>query len=311
MYLPASLVSIIRRQDGVLSRRQALAAGLTSRQIEYRISTGEWFSVHPGVYRLAAAVPTAEASLRAAAFWLNGRGVLTGAGAAWWWAMAAEPPGVWRFSTGQRYTVPPRPGLAVSRAFLDPAEVTAHRGVPVVSRALGVLQTAVELERRRSGSGIAMIDRAKQRRWVRQFELEQAHHRLRGTRDADSMGLLLARTGDRAHSELERAGISQLRARGIAGFVVNHRTVLITGRLVELDVAFVEQRVALEFDGYAYHGGADEHRADVRRANEIMASGWLLRRFTWSDVLADPDGFVRTVSAALDIRTGSSGIENG
>jgi very-short-patch-repair endonuclease len=305
------LLSTIRRQDGVLSRRQALDTGLTSKQIDYRIATGEWLVVHPGVYRVATAVPTAESSLRAASLWLDGRGVLIGTGAAWWWEMAAEPPAVWRFTTGQRFTVPPRPGLSISRAFLDPAEVTRRRGVPIVSRPLGVLQTAVELERGRTGSGIALIDRAKQRRWVRQTELELAHRRQRGTRDSTSMGLLITRTGDRAHSELERAGIRELRAAGLSGFVVNHRAVLVTGRVVELDVAFVEQQLALEFDGYAYHGGADEHRADVRRANEIMASGWLLRRFTWADLLADRRGFVRTVRTALEARAAPPAIENG
>jgi very-short-patch-repair endonuclease len=305
---PIALLSVIRRQDGVLSRRQALEAGLTAKQIDRRVALGEWLAVHPGVYRVATAVPSAESSLRAASLWLDGRGVLTGAGAAWWWEMAAAAPTLWRFSTGQRFTVPSRPGLSISRAFVDPADVTRRRGVPVAARPLCVLQTAVELERERAGCGIALIDRAKQRRWVLQSELERAHHRHRGTRDSASMGELLTRTGDRAHSELERAGIRELRSSGIAGFVVNHRTVLSTGRAVELDVAFVEQRVALEFDGYAYHGGADEHRADVRRANEIMASGWLLRRFTWADVLTDPDGFVRTVRAALET---ASGNENG
>jgi very-short-patch-repair endonuclease len=305
------LLSTIRSQDGVISRRQALDAGLTRKQVDYRTLTGEWLIVHPGVYRLATAVPTAESSLRAASLWLNGRGVLIGAGAAWWWEMAPDPPVRWQFSTGQQFTVAPRPGLSVSRAFLDPAEVTCRRGVRVVTRPLGVLQAAVELERVRIGSGIALIDRAKQQRWVRQIELERAHQRQRGTRDCTSMGLLLTRTGDRAHSELERAGIRELRACGISEFVVNHRTVLVTGRVVELDVAFVELQVALEFDGYAYHGGAEEHRADVRRANEIMASGWLLRRFTWVDVLADPDGFVRTVRTALDARTDRPSIENG
>jgi very-short-patch-repair endonuclease len=57
--------------------------------------------------------------------------------------------------------------------------------------------------------------------------------------------------------------------------------------------------VALELDGYAYHSGPDEHRADVRRANEIMADGWTVRRFTYSDLLNDPDGFIATVLQVL------------
>jgi hypothetical protein len=202
--------------------------------------------------------------------------------------MTHEPPTVWAFATGQRFALASRPGVEVTRCFVDRRDSTSRFGVPVLTRPLAVLTAAVTLEQQRAGAGIALIDRAKQRRWVTQADLEDGYERHRGTRGSGSTGLLLKRTGDRAHSELERFGVRELRASGITGFVVNYRTVLTSGRSVELDVAFIERQVALEFDGYAYHGGPDEHRADLRRANEIMASGWLLRRFTWSDVLADP-----------------------
>ena len=113
------------------------------------------------------------------------------------------------------------------------------------------------------------------------------------------MRRLLDRTGDRAHSELERMAVSLLRAAGITGFEINYRTRLSSGRQVEFDIAFRDRKVALELDGYAYHAGPDEHRADVRRANEIMADGWTLRRFTYSDLLRDPEGFVATVRQVL------------
>ena len=100
------------------------------------------------------------------------------------------------------------------------------------------------------------------------------------------MRRLLDRTGDRAHSELERMAVSLLRAAGITGFEINYRTRLRFGRRVEFDIAFRDRKVALELDGYAYHAGPDEHRADVRRANEIMADGWALRRFTYSDTVS-------------------------
>jgi very-short-patch-repair endonuclease len=300
MEFSPSLARILRSQDGVISRRQATEAGLSRDQVRCRVQRGEWLRVHPGIYRLSAAIPSAEATLRAASLWVADRGLLSGAGAAWWWEMVPEPPSSWQFLTGQRYALEPGAGISVRRCFVDPNDAAMWRGVALVDRPLAALQTAVALEQERPGQGIALIDRAKQKRCVHQRELQSAYDRHRGTAGSPAMKLLLDRTGDRAHSQLERAGVRELRAAGLADFVLNHRTVLASGRSVELDVAFVEQRVGLEFDGYAYHSSADQHRSDLQRANEIMASGWVLRRFTWSDVLADPDGFVRTVRAALE-----------
>jgi very-short-patch-repair endonuclease len=130
-------------------------------------------------------------------------------------------------------------------------------------------------------------------------DLEHAFSRNKGTWGTRAMRRLLDRTGDRAHSELERMAVSLLRAAGITGFEVNYRTKLSSGRPVEFDIAFPKARVAVELDGYAYHAGPAEHRADVRRANEIMADGWAVRRFTYSDLLNDPAGFVTAVRQVL------------
>ncbi|MFT7646556.1 MAG: hypothetical protein ACI8Y4_001291 [Candidatus Poriferisodalaceae bacterium] len=43
--------AIMRRQHGVISRRQALAAGLTAHEIKGRVRRGDWKTLHPGVYR--------------------------------------------------------------------------------------------------------------------------------------------------------------------------------------------------------------------------------------------------------------------
>lgn len=41
---------ILRDQQGIVSRRQALAAGLSTAAIEWRLARGDWVAVHPGVY---------------------------------------------------------------------------------------------------------------------------------------------------------------------------------------------------------------------------------------------------------------------
>jgi len=48
--LPVSLRDIAKLQRGVISRRQALSAGLSKDVIESRIDRGRWQRLHTGVY---------------------------------------------------------------------------------------------------------------------------------------------------------------------------------------------------------------------------------------------------------------------
>jgi len=292
------LRTLFLRQAGVISRQQALGAGTTPRQIDRLLRDREWLRVHPGVYRLHAVVPTPEAAARAAGLWLGDRATLTGRGAAWWWELSVEPPECWTFVLPTTHRQP-RPGVHTSDSYLDPRDRAWRRGLAVVSRPLALMRAAVELERERPGAGVVLIDRAKQRQAVSQVDLERVYRRHSETWGARRMRDLLDHTGDRAHSELERMAVSLLRAAGITGFTLNYRIRLSSGRAVELDLAFRKHRIAIELDGYAYHASPEAHRADLRRANEIMADGSVLRRFSYADLAGDPDGFVRTIKDLL------------
>ena len=157
----------------------------------------------------------------------------------------------------------------------------------MVSRPWAVLTTAARWERERPGSGIALVDRAKQTRAVRQEELQRSFDRHPGCWGSTAIRDLLLRTGDRAQSELERLAVSQLRQAGITGFEPNLTVRLRNGHVVEIDIAFPGRRIALELDGFAFHSDATAFRKDVRRGNWLMADGWTVRRFTWDDLLTD------------------------
>ena len=287
------------RQAGVISRRQALESGLTSRQIERLLRTLEWLPVHPGVYRLHAAVPTPETALRAASLWLGPEAFLTDGGAAWWWEVPGDPPQTWTFASVHRCRRPP--GLRVVQAFVDPRDQTVRRDVPVVSRPWAVLRAAAARERGRPGDGIALLDGVAQTHKVPRVELERAFERHPGCWGAPTIRTLLRRTGDGAHSELERLAVTALQRAGITGFEPNLTVRLSSGQVVEIDIAFVDQRIALELDGFAFHSSAESFRYDRRRGNTLMADGWTVRRFTFDDLLGDPDGFIETVLELLAV----------
>lgn len=290
--------SVVLEQAGVVSRSQALALGLSLRQVECRVTAGDWIRALPGVYRLATVAPTPEQGVWLGALWLD-NGVLTGVGAAWWWEMLPDPPRRWEFQMANVTRRSQQAGVCVLRRWVHPGDVTMHRGVAVVSKPLAVLRAAVTLERGRRGHGVRLIDRSKQTKQVSAHELRVAFQRNRGTWGTTAMRELLERTGDRAHSYLERLGAKLLTEAGITGFVVNLAIRLPSGRGMEIDIGFKERMLAIEMDGFRYHSSPESHATDLERQNTLVAAGWTVLRYG-SDVLNDePERFIREVLDAL------------
>ena len=93
--------------------------------------------------------------------------------------MSPDPPSSWHFVIQDGAHRQSRPGVRLSRSFVDPFDQTTRQQVAVLSRPLAVLRAAAYLEKVTPGRGIALIDRAKQRNWVGLAELEHAFARTR------------------------------------------------------------------------------------------------------------------------------------
>ena len=217
-----------------------------------------------GVYRLHASPQLPETGLWAALLTAGPEALLVEQGATWLWQIEPQAPGCWTFVGTTSRTGDS--AFRQTRVFVDPRDQTRCRGIKVVSRSWAVLTTAARRERVEPGSGIALIDRAKQLNAVRQEEMETSFARHPGCWGSTTMRALLLRTGDRAHSELERLAVAILRGAGITGFTPNHTTRLRDGSSVEIDIAFVDRRIAIELDGYAFHSGAGAFRRDCAAA---------------------------------------------
>ena len=57
------------KQYGVISRAQALSAGMTPRAIGVRLAAGQWHVVHAGTYVIAGSAPVWEQGAAAASLW--------------------------------------------------------------------------------------------------------------------------------------------------------------------------------------------------------------------------------------------------
>jgi very-short-patch-repair endonuclease len=71
---------------------------------------------------------------------------------------------------------------------------------------------------------------------------------------------------------------------------------------VRVDLGHRRAKIALEAEGYEFHGSSRAFSADCRRYDELVAAGWLVLRFTYYQVVSEPDWVVETVREALGQR---------
>jgi very-short-patch-repair endonuclease len=95
---------------------------------------------------------------------------------------------------------------------------------------------------------------------------------------------------DGCQSELEAHGVLNVfRHRSLPRSTGQYRLALPTG-VFTLDRAWPEAKLAVELDGARYHTSPEDRRRDLERDALLAAAGWVVLRFTYADVLRDPEG---------------------
>lgn len=284
------LDTVLRGQDGVFSRAQATACGISAKALRSRVARGAVVVVAPGVYRAASHRPTAWGRVVAAALWAGPGAVVDGPAAAFLHRMSvpstAFPVVGVTVPAHARRTPPDR--IRVRRRTLDAADRTERRGVAVTAPALTALETAVALT-----DGTTFLDRVLQR-GLPFPELLAAFQRGVGTHGWARARELVVEAADRADSRAERRLVAHLRRAGLTGFVLGWPF-----GPWRVDVAFVPERLAVELDGWAFHSDPTRFRADRRKQNALVAAGWTVLRFTWQDVRDRPGDTVGRIRSAL------------
>jgi hypothetical protein len=107
---------------------------------------------------------------------------------------------------------------------------------------------------------------------------------------------------DGCQSELEAMGVlSVFRHRSLPPSV-GQLAVTVGGRALHLDRAWPEVKLAVELDGARFHTDPDARRRDLARDAALASRGWVVLRFTYADVLQDPDGVRARVLAVYRTR---------
>ncbi len=131
---PSKAWALMRALDGLITRAQALDAGLSYDQIRYRCTVGEWDVLGSGVFRGAGIRLTPRAVIRAAALWAGPLAWVSELAAAYWWAMTDRPPAVIELTAPRRRFLRPPPGIVIRRSDLDPADTIVMTDCPSPTR---------------------------------------------------------------------------------------------------------------------------------------------------------------------------------
>ena len=179
--------AILACQAGLITRAQAVAAGVPARVVDERVRRRCWAPVLPRVYRARPDLADeAELRVRAAMLWAGADVVLTGLAAAWWHGFVGQLPQVVTVAVPRRRRPLHRPGLTLLSRTCDPADLTDHRGLLVTAGPLTLLDAAVEL----GSAGAALLDSGL-RSGVLITDLLAAQRRTSGAPGATSAALHL------------------------------------------------------------------------------------------------------------------------
>jgi very-short-patch-repair endonuclease len=295
----------IEGTHGVFRVRDARAAGLTRNQVEHRVETGRWVTLHPGVFRLRGVAPTWKGKLLAACWAGGGRAVASRRSAA---ALHGLPGGKRDFAeiTTPRWRRTRHDGVTVHESTrLDPCDVEVVDGVPVttVGRTLFDLGGVY-------GRGMVeyALENALRRGLITLPALEATLHRLsrRGRAGGPVLRHLLEARRVRSsptESEMETKLLRILEAAGLPRPSVQHE-VWVGNRFVgRVDLAYPKARIAVEYDSDEFHSGRRATRRDRARRHELIAAGWLPVDIGPAELRDGAIGACAAVATALTTRT--------
>ena len=291
---------ITRRQRALITRRQALRAGLTDAQIALLLRRTIWTEIRPNVYAVAGAPASWEQAVLAS--------ILCAAPDVY--ASHGTTASLYGFRGFDRpaeiEVVAPlqrKVGLAGvvghrSRELFD-ADLTTRLGIPSVTASRALVDLAGGISSRDLGP---TLDDLLRRRLCTLDEVRRCVARLHPG-PGRSLRAMHRALGERlagydpGDSDLE---IRALRAIAKAGLPLPRQQyrLRLRGQKVRIDLAYPYEKVAIEVDSWEFHGARrSKFDADHIRRDDLVVLGWA--PFTFTSAMSDAY-FVDCVRSLLE-----------
>jgi very-short-patch-repair endonuclease len=281
-------------QNGVFTRADLRALGVSAKRERNRVAAGLWVPV------LGATYVTATTAIgpwqRATAASLISGGVVSHQSAAQLHeipVVATQLVHVW-VPDNRHIKVP---GLRAHHGQLLDTDVERAIGVPVTTRTRTLVDCLAVLP---FDAALTLAREAVFRKWLRVVELQDAISLRRGQNGTPQLSRIVARLVAGGASEAELKLHELLRRGRFDGWVANQIVYDARGRIGEVDVLFPGLRLVIEVDGFAVHGGdLGVFQRDRTKQNRLSNAGYVVLRFTWHDLVERPDEVIATIRRAL------------
>ena len=318
---------IARRQSGVFTAAQAVASGLSRRQVRHRLAVGHWHRV-VGRGLTAVAIGSKEwpPHMVAWAAHLTWPDAVIGrrlAGDLYGFPLTEFPGGRGPRPLGPAHhhaqpgdrgegsvtpkncgrvevLVPtwrrPLRGLVGRVAPLPRQQVERAWGLPVTTRERTAVDLLATLPQDDAWSLLAWV---RSRRILTRRVLSRYLLHRTGRRGTPQIRILHACMATGAANPAERRAHVILRKNHVTGWRAGARIMHRGALIAEADILFIKQRVIIEIDGFRAHSTRRTFIKDRRRQNELVNAGYTVLRFTWDDLTHAPDDVIRHVRQAL------------
>lgn len=270
--------ALARRQHGVVTRAQLLAAGFTSDAIQHRLERARLHVVYRGVYAVGRRELTQLGVWMAAVLRCGPGAALSHRSAAALWRIAAAD----RLEVTVAGGVREVPGIVVHRCELGPADATVRFGIPVTRPVRTLVDVAATASQDELEAAVNAADR------LGVVDLQTLRRALDAQLPRRGVGvlrrLLDRRTFTFTRSQLERRFIPITLD---AGLPMPQTCVTVNG--FEVDFYWAELGLIVETDGLTYHRTPAQQARDRLRDQVHTAAGITTLRFTHAQVRDDPE----------------------
>ena len=278
---------LLMLQGGVVARREH--PELVGR-LDWMARRGRLKTVLPGIYVEPDLCYDPFARIRAAMRWMPD-GILTGRAAAkmTFWDTIRVDTITMAINSGRRG----RPGFELTRRRVPREQIRQRLRLRYTSPALTALDLVPDV-------GGDAIDRVLRTGAATLDDLRAAMEQISGRRgNADRIRMLLD-SRNKPWSASERLIHRLLRGARITGWDTNWRVDLPEGTFF-LDVAFPELMLALEIDGWEFHGKfKGDFERTWRRHNALVAAGWCVLHITWQQLTEEPQWVLAKIREVME-----------
>ena len=287
---------LVRRQHGVVARRQLLDAGLSAEAVRWRIAEGRLHPVHRGVYAVGRPELTKEGRFMAAVLACGSEACLSHGSAGAHLKIRWAPPSPIHVSVLADVFRHPKGIRVHRRPSLPPEDVAIHNGIPTTTPTRTLIDLAVILH---PNALEAAVNEADSLDLIDPEALRGAVEDRKGQRGTRPLRTLLDRHTFRlTDSELERRFLRIVRD---AGLPIPETQKPIAGRV---DFYWPELNLVVETDSLRYHRTAAKQALDLARDQAHAVAGRERLRFSHGQIRYKPDS-VTTALAAIITRLAS------